>query len=204
MLATSPYPNVQALFDDCLLAAIDQVLERVAPGGAIYSKELFETARDRVSGVVMDSMFDTVALVNRILTGARDAERAIKAATSMQLIGALTDAREQLAGLVHPGFVSATGLARLQRLPAYLSGLTHRVQRLPDQPARDRAWMTEVQKATDLYREAGGIIPSAPHAPESLVHARWMLEELRLSLFAQHLPTAEPVSLQRIRKVLAG
>ncbi|PPF86801.1 ATP-dependent RNA helicase HrpA [Clavibacter michiganensis] len=204
MLATSPYPNVQALFDDCLLAAIDQVLERVAPGGAIYSKELFETARDRVSGVVMDSMFDTVALVNRILTGARDAERAIKQATSMQLIGALTDAREQLAGLVHPGFVSATGLARLQRLPAYLSGLTHRVQRLPDQPARDRAWMTEVQKATDLYREAGGVIPSAPHAPESLVHARWMLEELRLSLFAQHLPTAEPVSLQRIRKVLAG
>ncbi len=75
MLATSPYPNVQALFDDCLLAAIDQVLERVAPGGAIYSKELFETARDRVSGVVMDSMFDTVSRVNRILTGARDAAR---------------------------------------------------------------------------------------------------------------------------------
>jgi ATP-dependent helicase HrpA len=61
-----------------------------------------------------------------------------------------------------------------------------------------------VQTATARFEHAGGTMPLAPDASASLVHARWLLEELRLSLFAQHLGTAEPVSLQRIVKVLAG
>jgi ATP-dependent helicase HrpA len=78
------------------------------------------------------------------------------------------------------------------------------MQALPTNPGRDRAWQTQVETATVLYTEAGGRIPPAPHAPENLVHARWMLEEFRVSLFAQSLGTAETVSLQRIRKVLTG
>jgi len=65
-------------------------------------------------------------------------------------------------------------------------------------------WLSEVQEATQRYVSAGGDLPLQPDAPEHLAHARWMLEELRVSLFAQHLPTAEPVSLQRITKVLGG
>ena len=70
--------------------------------------------------------------------------------------------------------------------------------------ARDRVWLSEVQEATQRYVSAGGDLPLQPDAPEHLRHARWMLEELRVGLFAQHLPTAEPVSLQRITKVLGG
>jgi ATP-dependent helicase HrpA len=64
--------------------------------------------------------------------------------------------------------------------------------------------MAEVQLATDRYLAAGGQLPLPLDADPTLVRARWMLEELRLSLFAQHLGTAEPVSLQRITKLLAG
>jgi ATP-dependent helicase HrpA len=64
--------------------------------------------------------------------------------------------------------------------------------------------MSEVQLATDRYRTAGGELPLAAGGDARLTKARWMLEELRLSLFAQHLPTAEPVSLQRITKLLAS
>ena len=62
--------------------------------------------------------------------------------------------------------------------------------------------MTEVQTATARYELAGGRLPLAPHSSPALVRARWLLEELRISLFAQHLGTAEPVSLQRIVRVL--
>ncbi|MFF1572965.1 ATP-dependent RNA helicase HrpA [Leifsonia sp. NPDC058292] len=203
-LAASPYPNTKALFDDALLAVIDNVLYRMKPDGLVFMRAEFEAVRDRVSGIVMDSMFETIALVTRILTAARAAEKAIGGATSLVFLAALNDAKSQLAGIVYPGFVSATGLDRLGHLPRYLNGITQRIAALPVNPGRDRAWQTQVETAVALYTDAGGRIPVAPGAPENIVHARWMLEEFRVSLFAQGLGTAETVSLQRIRKVISG
>ena len=201
-LAASPYPSTKALFDDCLLAVVDSVLYRMKPDGQLFMRAEFEAVRDRVSAIVMDAMFETVALVTRILTAARAADKAISGATSLTFLSALNDAKGQLAGLVYPGFVSATGLEQLRHLPRYLNGIGQRMAALPTNPARDRAWMTQVESATALYTDAGGRIPPAAGSRPSLVHARWMLEEFRVSLFAQSLGTAETVSLQRIRKVL--
>jgi ATP-dependent helicase HrpA len=203
-LATSPYRSTPALFEDCLAACIDDVLFRVVPDGQVFSRLQYETLRDRVSASVMDRMFQTVAIVARILQAARDTEKAMKAATSMTLLAALTDMRGQLDGLVFPGFVSRTGSARLEHLPRYLAGIRYRAERLTDNPNRDRVWMTEAQTASARFEAAGGTIPLPAEAPEHLVKARWMLEELRISLFAQQLGTAESVSLQRLQKVLAG
>lgn len=203
-LAASPYPNTKALFDDCLLAVVDSVLYRMKPDGQVFMRAEFEAVRDRVSGIVMDSMFETVALVTRILTAARTAEKAIAGVTALTYLSALNDAKGQLSGLVYPGFVSATGLEQLRHLPRYLAGITQRMQALPTNPGRDRAWQTQVETAVALYTDAGGRIPLAPGSSPSLVHARWMLEEFRVSLFAQSLGTAETVSLQRIRKVLTS
>jgi ATP-dependent helicase HrpA len=203
-LAASPYPNTKALFDDTLLAVIDSVLYRMKPDGQLFMRAEFEAVRDRVSGIVMDSMFETVGLVTRILTAARSAEKAIGSATSLVFLSALNDAKTQLAGLVHPGFVSATGLEQLRHIPRYLNGITQRIAALPVNPGRDRAWQTQVETALALYADAGGRIPLAPGSREAIVHARWMLEEFRVSLFAQGLGTAETVSIQRIRKVLGG
>jgi ATP-dependent helicase HrpA len=203
-LAASGYPNTKALFDDCLAAVVDAVLYRVKPDGQVFMRAEFETIRDRVSGVVMDSMFETVSLVSRTLAAARGAEKALSGAADMTLLAALTDARAQLQNLVPAGFVAATGIDRLRHLPRYLAGITWRIEKLPDNPTRDRVWMTEVQTAESRYTDAGGRIPLAPHSPPSIVHARWMLEELRISLFAQPLGTAETVSLQRIQKVLSA
>lgn len=206
-LAASPYPNTKALFDDCLVAVVDSVLFRMKPDGQVFMRAEFEAVRDRVSGIVMDSMFETVALVTRILTAARTAEKAISGVTALTYLPALNDAKGQLAGLVWangngPGFVSATGLEQLRQLPRYLAGITQRMQALPTNPGRDRAWQTQVETAVALYTDAGGRIPLAPGSSPSLVHARWMLEEFRVSLFAQSLGTAESASLPRLRKLL--
>ena len=121
----------------------------------------------------------------------------------MSIIASLADAREQLAGLVFPGFISSTGLTQLRHVPRYLRGITVRIEKLPIELARDRAWQLQVQDATDRYQAAGGRIPLASGTPERLVRVRWMLEELRVSLFAQSLGTAETISVQRIAKALA-
>ncbi|MFZ2964975.1 MAG: ATP-dependent RNA helicase HrpA [Rhodoglobus sp.] len=199
VLAQSPYRTTAALFEDCMIACVDAVVA----GREIFTRAGFEAARDAVSATIVDELFQTVALVSRILTATRTADQAIRDATSMSLIAPLGDARAQLEALVHPGFVAATGLTRLRRLPVYLEGLVHRVGKLMENPGRDRVWMSEVQSATERFRAAGGELPLPSGADERLVRVRWMLEEFRLSLFAQHLGTAEPVSLQRIVKALA-
>ncbi|MBF4571111.1 ATP-dependent RNA helicase HrpA [Herbiconiux sp. VKM Ac-1786] len=204
LLATSPYQNVNALFDDAMTACADEALTALHPDGLVWTEEEFDAVRDRLSKAVLPLLDQTVATVVRILGGVRDVEKAIKSVTSMALLPAIADAREQLAALVRPGFVSATGLARLGHLPRYLAAIVYRLEMLPDNPARDRAWMTEVQTATARLMDAGGRIPLAPHSPPHLVRARWLIEELRVGLFAQPLGTVEPASLQRVTKLLAA
>lgn len=203
-LGASPYLSTPRLFDDCLVAVVDDVLFRMHPDGMIVTRAQFDAVRDRVSTSVMDAMFETVSLTARTLAAAREAQRALSAATSLALLPAVSDAKSQLDGLIFPDFVSRTGRAQLQHLPRYLAAITHRAQKLPDNPNRDRAWMLDVQKVSDQFEKAGGSIPLDRFAPGSIVQARWMLEELRVSYFAQHLGTAFTVSPQRIAKVLAG
>jgi ATP-dependent helicase HrpA len=204
LLATSPYQNINALFDDCLAACMDAGVRARRPDGILWTRAEFEATRLEVSAGLVDSLLATVSTVATILGAARDADRALRGATSMALLPSLTDAREQLAGLVFPGFIASTGTAQLRHVARYLRGITSRIEKLPTELARDRAWQTQVQDATARYLAAGGRIPLDPHTPEKLVRVRWMLEELRISLFAQHLGTAETVSLQRITKALAA
>ncbi|MDQ1513931.1 MAG: ATP-dependent helicase HrpA, partial [Microbacteriaceae bacterium] len=201
-LAASPYPSTEALFEDCRIAVVDAVLEAETDGGAVWTREDFERVRQVLAARVVDDLFAVVGAAAAALAGARQADAALRAATSLPLLPALTDARAQLDALVHPGFVAIDGAARLPRLAVYTAGIARRVERLPDQVNRDRVWLTEVQAATDLYRQSGGPLPLVPGTPDRLVRVRWLLEELRLSLFAQGLGTSEPVSLQRIRRAL--
>ncbi len=195
VLAASPYPSAKALIEDARVAVADSVL---ADGG-VRTRADFERARDALSTVMVDELFQTVALTARILTLAREVERAVRGQNSLTLLGALNDVKGQLAGLVYPGFISRTGTARLAQLPRYLQGALDRVTALADNPGRDRQRMSEFERAAALYADAGGTTP--PDA--ALSHARWLLEEYRVSLFAQRLGTAESVSLQRIQKALA-
>ncbi|MEV4688942.1 ATP-dependent RNA helicase HrpA [Microbacterium sp. LWH3-1.2] len=201
-LAASPYPSAKALIEDARVAVADAVIARTAPDALVRTRAGFEAVRDALSGAVVDELFQTVSLTARVLTAAREVERAMRDANSLTLLGALNDVRGQLAGLVFPGFVSRTGTSRLAQLPRYLRGALERVRTLADNPGRDRQRMTEFERAAAVFAEAGGVIPPAVDSPGPLTHARWLLEEYRVSLFAQSLGTAEPVSLQRIQRSL--
>ncbi|MGN6503032.1 MAG: ATP-dependent RNA helicase HrpA [Pseudolysinimonas sp.] len=198
LLAAAPYPSTAALLDDALLAVLG---EQVA-GRAPYTAAGFEALRSEVSAGLMDALFALVAQVAKAIDAGRIADRAISAASGLAFMAPLADARAQLNALIAPWFVRSAGLAALRRMPVYLAGITHRVERLADNPGRDRQWQTEIELAVALYRDAGGTLPLEPDADPRLAQVRWMLEELRLSLVAQHLGAVGPVSVQRIRRAL--
>jgi len=149
-------------------------------------------------------LFACVSLVAKVLTKARDVERGIRSQNSLALLGTLNDIKGQLAGLVFPGFVSAVGRDRLAHYPRYLDGILERLKGLDDAPGKDRTRLSEYEVMAGRYTDAGGTIPAASDAPAALIEVRWLLEEYRVSLFAQRLGTAVPVSPQRIQKALAG
>jgi ATP-dependent helicase HrpA len=203
-LAASPYQSAAALIEDCRAAVARQVIEQTAPGGIVRSEADFARVRDAVSAVLVDQLFACVSLVARILTRSRDVERGIKSQNSLALLGPLNDIRTQLSGLLHPGFVSAAGVDRLAHFPRYLEGMLDRLKTLASEPGKDRARMTEYERMAKAFEDAGGTIPLTRDAPPALVEVRWLLEEYRVSVFAQRLGTAQPVSPQRIMKVLSG
>ncbi|CDK00688.1 ATP-dependent RNA helicase HrpA [Microbacterium sp. C448] len=201
-LAASPYASAKALIEDCRAAAADTLIRTIAPTGVVRSAGDFARVRDAVSAGIVEAMFAAVSLTARILLAARNVDKALRGQNAMTLLGALGDVRAQVAGLIYPGFVLQTGTARLPHVLRYLEGARLRLEELADTPGRDRQRMTEFERAAALYAEAGGTIPLSPDASPALAHTRWLLEEYRVSLFAQRLGTAEPVSLPRITKAL--
>ncbi|MBK0420951.1 DUF3418 domain-containing protein [Leucobacter sp. CSA2] len=202
LLGAGPYRTLEQAIADVSLAAADRVIRRHAPDGLVWDAATFQAITDDYARTLIDEIYAAISLLARVLDGARLARKAIDAAKSIQVLGQVADAAKQIDGLVFDGFVSRTGLDRLERLPVYLDGIVARMKGLTEQPGRDRAWQNDIDRALALYAEAGGQIPLPADAPERLVRARWQLEELRISLFAQHLRTAEPVSLQRFQKTL--
>ncbi|UPL13219.1 ATP-dependent RNA helicase HrpA [Microbacterium galbinum] len=208
-LAASPYPSAAALIEDCRAAVARKVIDAStgsATGGVgvVRTEADFGRVRDAVSAALVDQLFACVSLVARILTQSREVERGIKSQNSLALLGPLNDIRTQLSGLLHPGFVSAAGVDRIAHFPRYLSGMVDRLKTLSSEPGKDRTRMSEYERMAKAFEDAGGTIPLPRGAAASLVETRWLLEEYRVSVFAQRLGTAQPVSPQRIMKALAG
>jgi ATP-dependent helicase HrpA len=111
---------------------------------------------------------------------------------------AVEDLRAQLSGLIYPDFVTATGYRRMPALVRYLRAMERRLDKLPESPARDAVNMAVAQRVEQAYQQAVAALPSPRRDDEDVRVVRWMLEELRVSLFAQTLGTPAPVSETRI------
>ena len=114
---------------------------------------------------------------------------------------AQADIRSQLSALIYPGFVTGTGFRRLPDLVRYLRAISRRLDKLPDDP-RDAERMEAVHRITDAYRRVLADLPEPARSGPDAQAARWMIEELRVSFFAQTLGTPQPVSEKRIQAAL--
>jgi ATP-dependent helicase HrpA len=199
-LSHNPHKSVDALFEDCLSCAVDALVAEA--GGPAWDPEGFARLSTVVRDRVEPTVVEVVRLVARILAEAHGISRAVEGSASLVLLPSLTDVRQQLAELVHPGFVTATGMRRLPDLLRYLRGISRRLEKLPEDAVRDRDRTGAVQRLEQQYAQAVARLPEARRSDEDVVAVRWMLQELRVSLFAQGLGTAHPVSEKRIQKAL--
>ena len=201
-LAHLPYSNFGAFIDDVIAANIDRELGRVSNSRMIFKKSEFEAVRAAAQLSLMDVTFETAGLVAKIMVAARAATKAISEVKAFEFLSILSAEKQHIEQLTQPGFVLATGLDRLPRVLVYLQAIKHRIEKLTENPMRDRTASVELDQALGIYLAAGGTLPLAANSDAKIVRTRWLLEELRVSLFAQHLGTAEPVSVQRLKKAL--
>ncbi|WP_206443344.1 ATP-dependent RNA helicase HrpA [Candidatus Protofrankia californiensis] len=215
-LSHHPYRDVADLLDDCVACAADKLISQC--GGPVWDPDGFAKLRGIVHADLDETALDVVTKVERILATAhtvsgqlaerqpqsqsRTAERRLKTTAGLALVPALSDIRSQLSGLVYQGFVSASGWQRLPDVARYLSAIERRLEKLPLDPERDRERMRQVEQVTLEYqRMLDRTPPGSPHG-EELQRIRWMIEELRVGLFAQTLRTAYPVSVERIFRAM--
>lgn len=147
-------------------------------------------------------MYQVAAQVVGVLTAHRELQAQIKAATSMALLATLQQLREHDASLIYPGFIAATPPQRLRDLARYLKADSQRLAKAEQNPARDQTLAWEVTQLADAVEAVDSPSLSADRRA-AVAEVRWLVEELRVSLFAQQLGTSEPVSAKRIRKALA-
>ena len=200
VLTRNPHGSVAALLDDCVAAAIDALIAEA--GGPAWSLEAFEALRERVRADLGRTLVDVVDAVRPVLAGAHEVTTRLGSVRNPAWLASLTDIRAQLAGLVYPGFVTATGAARLRELPRYLSAMLRRLDRLAENPARDRERTEAVGTVAREYRQLLDQVPPGHPVPAGLRDVRWMLEELRVNYFAQSLGTPYPISDKRIYRAL--
>lgn len=194
----NPHGSVDALIADSTLAAIDSLLPETLP----YTRAEFDAVRENVRAELVDRTFAVVSLVARILGLAVQVQKALDESPAPVLESAYQDMRSQLGLLVKPGFVAATGYAQLAQLPRYLEAMARRLDKLPTGYVRDGESMRVVQELEDEYDDAIASLRAGALIPSALRAVRWMLEELRVSFFAQELGTAYTVSAKRVRAAL--
>ncbi|MFF0855888.1 ATP-dependent RNA helicase HrpA [Streptomyces sp. NPDC003388] len=199
-LSANPHGSVQALFDDCAMAAADKLIGDF--GGPVWDEESYRKLFDKVRAEIVDTTVRAVGQVQQVLAAWQACERRLKAVRSPALLANLTDVRKQLDALVKPGFVTWAGTGRLPDLMRYLVAADRRLQQMPTGVQRDTTRMEKVHEMQDEYAWLLEQLPQGRPVPQQVLDIRWMIEELRVSYFAHALGTAYPVSDKRIVKAI--
>lgn len=205
MLASAPYPSTKALVEDLQLATVKRLLPNI---DTLPDDDALADAVMGVTEVYEDTVYALAHDVIAILRAYANVDKATSGKADLPMLSVLQSVREHIATLVFPGFIGATPPAALPRIPKYLEADLIRLTKAKNDKNRDVRWAWEADEARQLVDKAVQRAKTEPAGPrhEALTKqaddARWMLEEFCVSLWAQELGTAKPVSLQRIKKTL--
>lgn len=211
-LAGTPYASTSALVTDLQLTASRNLADKWCAQnrvtlGELRAKSDWEAMRAWVRDRQEDEVYRLAQLAAAICTEWAIVQQAIRSNSSITLLGTVTDVRDHLAALMPAGFLYLTPEGKLPHLVRYLKAARLRIEKAQLNPAADDSLAWQVQdvseKVAAARRKAAGQ-PYDPAVAQTLREARWMLEELHVSLFAQQLGTQGKVSAKRIEKLIAG
>lgn len=196
----NPYGKVLDLIDDCIACGVDKLIEQ--KGGLVWQPEQFEILKEHVRAELGDTVVDIAKQVETILTTAFNINKKLKGKVDLSMAFALSDIKAQVEGLIFKGFATECGWKRLPDILRYLKAIERRMEKLPIDPNKDRLHILKVESVTKDYKELLNKIPKGIEIPDSVKEIRWMIEELRVSYFAQQLGTPYPVSDKRVKNAI--
>lgn len=198
----NPFGKVADLIDDCIACGCDQLM--TAQGAPKWSSDEFEVMKERIRADLNDTVVEIAKLVEQILTAAHGIKKLLKGRVTLELAYAHSDIQAQLERLIYRGFVADTGHQHLPDLLRYLRAIERRLEKIPTDPNRDRLYMLKVQSVEQEYQQLKNKLPKGQPVPVEVQEIRWMLEELRVSFFAQNLGTPYPISDKRVLQAIHG
>ena len=210
MLAASPYADTAALVADAQLASALALVDELSTPADVRDPEAFETLVAAARDAHEDRVYQILSHVVRALEASAEADAAVRSHPQASLKETTRDVASHGATLLYEGFVSATPASALPHLGRYLRAGAVRIERAASSPgalARDLEDMDRIHQAEAeiaATREALERRPYDARRDAALTQARWMAEELRVSMFAQTLGTPNKVSMKRLLGVLAG
>ena len=210
MLAASPYADTAALVADAQLASALALVDELSTPADVRDPEAFETLVAAARDAHEDRVYQILSHVVRALEASAEADAAVRSHPQTSLKETTRDVASHGTTLLYEGFVSATPASALPHLGRYLRAGAVRIERAASSPgalARDLEDMDRIHQAEAeiaTTREALERRPYDARRAAALTQARWMAEELRVSMFAQTLGTPNKVSMKRLLGVLAG
>ncbi|WP_341665292.1 ATP-dependent RNA helicase HrpA [Vibrio sp.] len=197
----NPYGKVLDLIDDCIACGVDKLIEE--QGGLVWQSEAFEKLKEHVRAELGDTVVEIAKQVEVILTTAFNINKKLKGKIDFSMAFALSDIKAQIEGLIFKGFATECGWKRLPDILRYMQAIEKRMEKLPIDPNKDRIHMLKIESVADEYKELLNKVPKGVMVPEKVKQIRWMIEELRVSYFAQQLGTPYPVSDKRVKNAIS-
>ena len=198
----TPFGRVLDLIDDCIACAVDKLIADF--GGFVWNEEGFDKLRDFVRENLNEVTVDIAQKVEQILTLTHQLNQRLKGKMDFTMAFALSDMKSQISGLIYQGFVQKSGYARLPDLLRYLQAIDKRMDKLAQDVNRDRAAMLRVEQVQQAYQQLLAKLPKSKPISDEVTEIRYMIEELRVSLFAQQLGTKYPVSEKRVLNAVSA
>ncbi|MDX5626996.1 MULTISPECIES: ATP-dependent RNA helicase HrpA [unclassified Brenneria] len=196
----NPYGKVLDLIDDCIACAVDKLITEF--GGLVWQEDEFTRLHEKVRAELNDTVVDIAKQVEQVLTAVFAINKRLKGRVDMAMALALSDVKSQLDGLVFRGFVTANGWRRLPDVLRYLQAIDRRLEKLALDVHRDRAQMLKVERVQQAWRQWLNKLPVERRDDDDVKAVRWMIEELRVSYFAQQLGTPFPISDKRVLQAM--
>lgn len=204
-MAASPYRSTEQLAWELQFAAIGSLCTelKIRPS-QIRTLAAFDGARASLRDRLEHETARLAHIVITIIGATRELDSAISESSSMALLGVLNEVRAWQAELIYSGFIASTPPDQLHHLPRYLKAAAMRLEKAAENPGRDATNSWQVKSLHDSWWAALKAAEGDATRLARLAPVRWMIEELRVSLFAQQLGTAHPVSEKRIKRALAA
>lgn len=192
----NPFGSINDLLDDCIVAGCQFLVNDY--GDLPRSQAEFDACKEHVRAEIADCVLNAAIKVERVLSLAHDVRKKMKGKMSLTVVQSHGDIKSQLEAMVFKGFVTKAGYQRLDDIARYLTAMQRRVEKLNIDPNQDRLKMLEVEKVQKALESLVAKQPKGQPLSPELAQGYWMIEELRVSLFAQNLKTPFPISTKRI------